>query len=161
MFNSTIQTVSSAATVMIGTAFLAISAVAIASPARAEAPVGFQKAVESSIDNALDFPAGNATRKGVVTVAVTVAADGTLTAASVAKSSGVKAFDVEAVRAAKRVRYPATGKTQTVALVLGFGKQATIAETVQGQQIVDAMRVAQRNDARRLLATETTAQPAG
>jgi TonB family protein len=157
MFNVSIQSISSAATVIVGTAFLALSTVAIATPARADTPIDFQKVVSVSINDALDFPAGNASRKGVVTVAVTVAADGTLTDASVAKSSGVKAFDLEAVRAAKRVRFPATGKTQTVALVLGFGQTATALDAAQGKQIVDA-RI---NDRRRLLATETKVQPVG
>ncbi len=157
MFNTSIQNVSSAATILVGTAFFAISAVAIATPARADVPADFTKSVEASIDRNLDFPIGNYGRKGVVTVAVTVAADGSVSAASVAKSSGVSAFDLEAVRAAKRVTYPATGKTQTVAMVLGFGKRATARDAVLGKQIVDA----RTNDSRRLLATETTARPAG
>jgi TonB family protein len=157
MFNNAIQTVTSTATVMIGTAFLALSAAAIASPAHANTPANFVKAVETSIDQTLDLPADAYGRKGVVTVAVTVAANGSVSDVSVAKSSGIRTFDLEAVRAAKRVAYPATGQVRTLALVLGFGKNATAHEAVEGKRIVDAMLT----DSRRLLATDTKAQPIG
>jgi hypothetical protein len=44
MFKTSIQTVSSAATLLVGTAFFALSAVAIAIPAPARTPAGFQAA---------------------------------------------------------------------------------------------------------------------
>lgn len=157
MFNNSIRTVSSAATIMIGTTFLALSAVAIATPARADVPAGFQKAVETSVDNTLRFPAGANHRSGVVTVAVSIDADGSVMATSIAKTSGVPSFDAEALHTAKSVSYPATGKRRTVAMVLGFGKRATARDAHAGKQLVDAAR----SDRRRLLATETTVQPNG
>lgn len=157
MFNTSIHNVSSAATIMIGTAFLAVSTLAIATPARAEAPVGFQKAVETSIGQTLRFPKGNSARTGVATVAVVVDANGAVKAATLVGASGTAAFDAEALRTAKTVRYPATGKARTVAMVLGFGQPATAADAARGKVIVEAYR----SDSRRLLASDTTAQPAG
>ncbi len=155
MFNTSIQNVSSAATIVIGAAFLSVSAMAIASPARADTSSAFRKAVETSISRNMRVPASTAT--GIVTVSVEVGPDGTIGGATVVQSSGRPALDAEALRTARAVSYPATGKPKTVAMVLGFGRNAGSADTVRGRAIVEAYR----NDRRRLLATRTPADPNG
>ncbi len=158
MFNtSNLQTVNSAATLMIGTAFLAVASFGIAAPARAEAPAGFVKTVEASVNNTMRFPQGAETQKGTATVAVLINAEGAVQSATLVHSTGTAAFDREALRTAKAVRYPATGKNRTVAMVLAFNDTISRQAAAQGKVIVEAYR----NDDRRLLASETTARPVG
>ncbi|CAN5305987.1 hypothetical protein BH09PSE3_BH09PSE3_08980 [soil metagenome] len=150
-------TVSNAASAIVGAAFCTIAAIGIAAPSAAHAaPTGFQKSVEASIDNNLRMPA-NTDSRGVVTVAVSVGADGSVSEAKVVKSSGHNSFDREAVRTARAVSYPATGKARTIAMVLGFNQPAPRNAILQGKQLVDAYRT----DRRQLLADQTTAQPVG
>jgi TonB family protein len=150
-------TLSNTATALVGAAFCSIAVMGIAVPsAHAAAPVGFQKSVEASIQNHMRLP-GNTDSKGVATVAISIDANGAVSDANVVKSSGVASFDREAVRTARAVSYPATGKARTVAMVLGFNQPATTAAISQGKQLVDAYRT----DRRQLLADQTTAQPLG
>jgi len=157
MFNSSIQTVSSAATVMLGTAFLAVSAVAIASPARADTVPNFTQSVEANIAKTMRYPSSIDNRGGVATVAVSLDANGGVTNASLVQSTGVRVLDAEALRTAKAVSYPVTGKPRTIAMVLSFGQHTSRTETKKARAIVEAYR----SDSRRLLASETKAQPAG
>jgi len=157
MFNSSIQAVSSAATVMLGTAFFAVSAVAIASPARADTPQNFTQSVEANIAKTLRYPSSIDNRAGVATVAVSLDANGGVTNASLVRSTGVRVLDAEALRTAKAVSYPATGKPRAIAMVLSFGQTAGRADTAKARAVVEAYRA----DNRRLLASETKAQPAG
>ncbi len=152
-----IQTVTSAATVMIGTAFLAVAGIGIAAPARADVPAGFTQATEASVDSTLRLPYGVEGRKGVATVAVQIAADGSVQSARIVGSTGSAALDREALRTANTVHYPAPGKPQTVALVLGFNRTVGATDQARGKAIVDAYVT----DSRRLLATKTTAKPIG
>lgn len=155
MFNTAI--ISNVATSLVGAAFCSVAALAIAVPsAHAAAPAGFQKSVEASIDNNLRMPA-NAPSKGVATVAVIIDANGSVSDAQVVQSSGHSVLDREAIRTARAVSYPATGKPRTLAMVLGFNQPATAAQASHGKQLVDAYRT----DRRQLLADKTTAQPTG
>ncbi len=154
---SSAQIVSSAATVMIGTAFLAVAAIGIATPARADSRADFAKTVNARIESTLQIPSSNAQAQGVATVAVIVAANGRVESATIARTSGTAAFDREALRTAKTVRYPATGKARTVAMVLGFNRAPDANDFAQGKGVVEAYRT----DHRHLLATDTTAQPVG
>jgi TonB family protein len=149
-------TLGNAATAVIGAAFCTVAAMAITVPsAHAAAPAGFQKSVEASIDRNLRLPVAD--NSGVATVAITVDGNGEVLAADVVKSSGQSRYDREALRTARAVDYPATGKTRTVAMVLGFNQPATKAAIVQGKQLVDAYRT----DRRQMLADKTTDQPVG
>jgi TonB family protein len=155
MFNTAI--ISNVATSLVGAAFCSVAALAIAVPsAHAAAPAGFQKSVEASINNNLRMPV-NAPSKGVATVAVLIDANGSVSDASIVQSSGHSVLDREAVRTARAVSYPATGKPRTLAMVLGFNQPATAAQASHGKQLVDAYRT----DRRQLLADKTTAQPIG
>ena len=149
-------TLSNTATAFIGAAFCSIAVMGIAAPSAHAAPAGFQKSVEASIENNLRMPV-TTDRKGVATVAVSIDANGSVSDASVVKSSGHLSFDREAVRTARAVSYPATGKARTVAMVLGFNQPAPRHAISQGKQLVDAYR----NDRRQLLADQSTAQPVG
>jgi TonB family protein len=158
MFKTSLDSITSTATALIGTAFIAAAFVGIASPARAATPAGFQKTVEAQISKTLRFPVGVTSQaQGVATVAVSVNADGTVSDASIARSSGTRAFDREAIRTAKLVRYPATGAARSVAMVLSFGQTPDSVDTAAAKAIVNAYRT----DHRQLLATETRAKPAG
>ncbi|AYJ85699.1 TonB family protein [Sphingomonas paeninsulae] len=155
MFNTAI--ISNVATSIVGAAFCSVAALAIAVPsAHAAAPAGFQKAVEASIDNNLRLPV-NTDSKGVATVAVSIDGNGSVSDVNIVQSSGHISFDREAIRTAHAVRYPATGKPRTMAMVLGFNQPATSRQVLHGKQLVDAYRT----DRRQLLANKTTAQPVG
>ncbi|MDB5715178.1 MAG: TonB family protein [Sphingomonadales bacterium] len=148
--------VSNAAAAFVGAAFCSVAILGLTAPQAHAAPVGFQKSVEASIDNNLRLP-GNTNSKGVATVAVSIDADGSVSDANVVKSSGHASFDREALRTARAVSYPATGKARTIAMVLGFNEPAPSSAISQGKQLVDAYR----NDKRQLLADKSTAQPVG
>jgi TonB family protein len=155
MFNTAI--ISNVATSLVGAAFCSVAALAIAVPsAHAAAPTGFQKSVEASINNNLRLPM-NTDRKGVATIAVSIDGKGAVSDTNIVQSSGHASFDREAIRTARAVSYPATGKPHTMAMVLGFNQPATNRQVSHGKQLVDAYRT----DRRQLLANETTVQPIG
>ena len=157
MFNT--ATISNVATSLVGVAFCSVAALALTVPsAHAAAPVGFQTSVETSIAQTMRFPgAVKSDQSGIATLAVSVAADGSVSNVDIVKSSGERSFDREAIRTARAVSYPASGKAQTIAMTLGFNRAPDSATARQGRVLVDAYR----NDHRQLLATETTAQPNG
>jgi TonB family protein len=93
---------------------------------------------------------------GVASVAIEVAADGSVLRAEIAKSSGNAFYDREALRTANAVTYP-KGAARTVAMVLGFGRAVTVADREAALKQTARLR----SDPRRLQATLTTAQPVG
>lgn len=149
-------TLSNTATALVGAAFCTVAVLGIAVPSAHAAPAGFQKSIEASIENNLRMPS-NSDTKGVATVAVSIDAKGAVRDASVVKSSGHARFDREAIRTARAVSYPATGKSRTVAMVLGFNQPAPAIEISRSKQLVEAYR----NDRRQLLADKSTDQPVG
>jgi len=156
MFKSSItSTVSNVATVLVGTAFVTIATIGIVSPAHAKAPVSIERAVEASIDANLRLPTSRI--RGVTTLAVSTDGNGRVANVDVVSSSGVKSFDREAVRTATVVHYPATGKARTYAMVLSFNQEPDAAMQARGKTLVQAYLA----DRRQMLASQTTAQPAG
>ncbi|WP_293883416.1 energy transducer TonB [Sphingomonas sp.] len=148
-------TLGNAATALVGAAFFSIAVAGIAVPSAHAAPAGFRQSVQASIDNTMRLPATRG--QGVATVAISIDANGMVNDANLVNSSGVASFDREAVRTARAVSYPATGKSRTIAMVLGFNQPASAIQISQGKRLVEAYRT----DRRQLLADKTTAQPAG
>lgn len=136
---------------------LAVAATATTiSTVRAEpGTADFRASVASSIDGTLRLPRGrNDFRKGIATIAVTVDAKGRVEAADLVRSSGVGAFDREALRTARAVSYPATGEPRIVAMVLGFNRPVN--SEIQREARRDV--VAWRDDRRVMLAKGIAAQ---
>lgn len=137
--------------------FLAVAATfATVSTVRAETGTAdFRTQVEHSIDQTLRLPQGKDDfRKGIATVAVTVGADGKVVAADLVRSSGISIFDREALRTAHVASYPATGKTRTIAMVLGFNR--TVTPEMQGE--AGRAVLAWRDENRVMLANRIAAQ---
>lgn len=127
---------------------------AAVSPARADTN-NFRANVERSIDATMKMPTAES-KAGVATVAVRIDADGSVVNASLVGTTGVPAYDREAIRTAKTVSYPA-GAARDVVMVLGFGREASAQDRAHGATLAAQFR----SDRRQLLATETTAQPNG
>ncbi|MFM9978175.1 MAG: energy transducer TonB [Sphingomonadaceae bacterium] len=123
-------------------------------PVQASDRAAFTTQVERSISQTMVLPMGSV--RGVATVAIEIAADGSVLSAEIAKSSGNAAYDLEALRTANAVSYP-KGAARTVAMVLGFGRDVKPSERVAAVQQIARLR----SDSRRLQATVTTAQPIG
>lgn len=105
----------------------------------------FRKHVENSIDKTLRLPEGiNERHRGVATVAVIVDANGKVRTADLIRSSGFGAFDREALRTARAVSYPASGKPRTLAMVLSINRPASAKARSEGQRLVTAWRAGQR-----------------
>ncbi|PTQ07380.1 hypothetical protein CLG96_17695 [Sphingomonas oleivorans] len=109
--------------------------VAAVAPARAATPKApaditeWQAQVERQIDQTLRTPVDEnvAGRYAAATVDVSLAADGSVTGSRIAKSSGSRGLDREALRTARAVNYPAlpgslAGKPRTVAMKIFFGR---------------------------------------
>jgi len=125
---------------------------------RAETGNGdFRAAVETSIDQEMRLPHSmNNKRHGVATVAVTIDGAGNVQSTHIVKSSGYGSFDQEAIRTARTVTYPASGKNRTVAVVLGFNEKVKTHAQVEGRALVAAWA----KDQRVLMADKNaTAQP--
>jgi len=147
-FRNTATTI--AASVLATTVCFAIAT----TPVHASERSAFRTQVERNIATTMALPKG--TTSGVATVAVSVAADGSVLSAEIAKSSGNAAYDREALRTANAVSYP-KGAARTVAMVLGFNRDVTRSERVAAEKQIARLR----SDNRRLQATLTTAQPVG
>ena len=147
---------SSALTNIAASLFAVAATLTTVSTVRAETGVAdFRNHVESSIDKTLRLPQGkDDARQGIATVAVTVDARGKVETTDLVRSSGIRAFDREALRTARTVSYPATGKSRTVAMVLGFNR--TITEGMQGE--ANRLVTAWRDDRRVRLAEGIAAQ---
>jgi TonB family protein len=141
-----------AVTVTLSTAVLAA---AIITPVKAATPSTVKAAIERSIDAQMQMPAAHS-KRGIATVSVRVDANGNVKSANLVGSTGTKAFDDEAIRTANAVSYPA-GKPRNVVMVLGFGLSVSAADRAKSVTLASQYR----NDARQLMATETTAQPNG
>lgn len=115
----------------------------------------FRNHVEDSIDKTLRLPeAIDEDHRGVATVAVIVDANGKVRTADLIRSSGFGAFDQEALRTARAVSYPETGKPRTVAMVLGINRPVGAKARREGQRLVTAWRAGQCV----MLANDTAAQ---
>lgn len=126
-----------------------------------EKPADFRSVVEQGIDRTLRLPRqpddalrAQTARSAAATVAVTIDGQGKAAAADIVKSTGWRDFDSEALRTARAIAYPATGRTRTIAMVLGFNKEVTADMQQAAQQQVFAwreerrVRLAKRIDAR-------------
>ena len=111
----TVATAFAAATIYTGL-LLTVST----SPARAAAPADrdFVRNVETQIARTEWAPS---TKTGVATIAVRLDAEGKVSSATVAGSTGHAALDREALNTARSVAYPKTGRARTVAVVLTYG----------------------------------------
>lgn len=115
----------------------------------------FRQQVERSIHrNLSDAAVKGSDQRGIATIAIRVAPDGSVSSAHLVRPTGITRFDQEALRTARAVSYPATGKGRTVAMVLGFNQPVTAAREQEGQRLV----LAWRNDQRVMLANRSAAQ---
>lgn len=89
------------------------------SPAKAATNQGFVRAVEAQLAREAWAPTSD---KGVATVAVRVAADGSVQSANIVGSTGNKVLDRAALATAKAVDYPKGDRARTVAVVLTYGE---------------------------------------
>ncbi|MGE4429651.1 MAG: energy transducer TonB [Sphingobium sp.] len=126
-----------------------------------ENPTGFRSAVEQDIDQTLRLPRtaddvlhNRTGRSAVATVAVMIDAQGRISAADIVESTGWRDFDAEALRTARAVSYPATGKPRSIAMVLGFNKTVT----ADMRQAAQRQVLAWREDRRVRLANRIDAQ---
>lgn len=148
-----LTTMSAAALAFIGTA------ATVASVHADTGKASFRNHVETSIARHLRLPDDKAhSPAGVATVAVGIDADGAVRSTSLLRSSGVAAYDEEALRTAQTVSYPATGKPRTVAMVLGFNRTVSATEQRQAQQLADNITNTGRDRDIRLAET-VSAQP--
>ncbi|MPT48854.1 MAG: energy transducer TonB [Sphingobium sp.] len=135
-------------------ATLGFSGNAMAQESTTTDTTAFRQQVERNIDKTLSLSAvQNSRQRAIATVAVTIAADGSVRNAHLVRTTGVTRFDREALRTAQTVSYPATGKTRTVAMVLGFNQPVTAENQQEGQRLV----LAWRGDQRVMLATTSAA----
>ncbi len=136
--------------------FAVAATLATVSTVRAETGAAdFRTQVESSIDKTLRLPQGNDDfRTGIATIAVTINGKGKVEATHLVRSSGIAVFDREALRTARAVSYPVTGKSGTIAMVLGFNKPVTDEMQKEGRRLV----VAWRDEQRIMLANNIAAQ---
>ena len=145
------------ATAVVGAVAMSAACLMVAvSPARAETATSARASIERSIDANLRTPPSlRGENAGIVTLSVSVAADGSVSDVSVMKSSGFRSFDREAVRTARAVAYPA-GQDRTIAMVLGFNREVPDVAKAQASRLLAAYR----SDPRHLLAQNVT-HPAG
>lgn len=97
---------------MIGTALV------VAIPSTVRADVGYARQVERQLAATVQTPSSGS---GTVTVAVIVGPNGRVAQAQLARSSGDRALDREAMRAARAIGYPRSDRQRNVAVVLSFG----------------------------------------
>ncbi len=149
IFLSNALTRAAAGALAIAMTFVTVSA------AKAETNNEYRANVEAGIAQKMRMPVtAKQGRHGVATLAVTISAEGAVQSVDVVKSSGIAAFDREAIRTAQQVTYPATANSRTIAMVLGFNEQVQPAHQRAGQKLVAAYI----GDQKVMLANSTTAQ---
>lgn len=116
-----------------------------------EKPAEFRAVVEQGIDRTLRLPRtpsdalrNRDNRAAIATLAVTIDGKGKVDAADIVQSTGWRDFDAEALRTARAITYPATGKTRSIAMVLGFNRKVTADMRQAAQQQLLAWREDQR-----------------
>lgn len=120
---------------------------------------GFRQTVEADIARQIREPGADLRAAGgIATVAVRIDAQGRVLSTGLLRSSGTRAYDAEALRTARTVRYPATGKPRTVAMVLGFNRTVTPQAVRTAQRLADASPTNKPGQTVRLAET-VSAQP--
>jgi len=111
--------------------------------------------VAQGIDKTLRLPNPlDGARRGIATVAVTIDGKGEVRSADIVRSSGWHDYDREALRTTRSISYPATGKTSSIVMVLGFNKEVT----TDMQQTAKQQFLAWRQEQRVRLANSNEAQ---
>lgn len=134
-FHADVLTTATAATLAMVATLATVSSVQAKTP-----DTDFRQSVETAIDRTLRRDAVRpADVPATATVAVRIDAQGRVLSTAMMRSSGRRNWDTEALRTARTVAYPATGKPRTVAMVLGFNRAVSARDEQAARRLANAL----------------------